>query len=67
MEDEKVKRITALAEDLHNKRMRFQSLGMQNTAHLSPDEAKQRAIEYHLAHAEYLEAVALLESAKEPS
>lgn len=60
---EKRQQISDLAADLHDKRVRFESMGMTNTAGLSGEEFKKHAIAYELARFDYLEARAALERA----
>jgi hypothetical protein len=63
MNAEKAKRITDLATDLHDKRARYYALGMTNAWGKSSKSLREQTVEYELAHAEYLEASALLERA----
>ena len=64
MTDEKIARITALAEDCYQKQVRYENMSMQNIAHLDYEERKKSAVAYALAEAELNEAKALLASAK---
>lgn len=64
MTEEQTQRIAALSEDAFNKKQHCEMLAMRNVYGLSPDEARKASIAYDLAHAEYLEAEALLRSAK---
>lgn len=66
MTDDKKQEITRLSEDLHEKRLRYQRLGMQNIAGLSAEERKKSAVAHALAGAEYYEALAVLEMAVNP-
>jgi hypothetical protein len=60
---EKRQMIADLAADFHDKRTRFEAMGMTNTSGLSGDEFKKQAIAYELARFDYLEARAALERA----
>ena len=55
--------IAVLAEDAHQKRERFQWLGMMNTPPAGTPEAAQSRVEYEIARAEMLEAEAKLNRA----
>lgn len=60
---EKHQQISDLAAALHDKRARFEFMGMTNTSGLSGEEFKKHAIAYELARFDYLEARAALERA----
>lgn len=60
---EKRQMVADLAAALHDKRARFEAMGMANTSGLSGEEFKKYAIAYELARFDYLEARAALERA----
>lgn len=62
-EDQKYE-IAILADDYAAKKLAFECLGMRNTIGLTPSEAAELDIQYHLADAERIEALGRLESAK---
>lgn len=51
--------ITRLAIEAHDKRLRYQMLGMMNTPS-DPEESRKAAAEYAIAEAEMMEAQHLL-------
>lgn len=57
--------IAVLAQDYEIKAAKWRALGMMNTYGLSQEERTARSIAYHLAEAEAIEALHLLERAKQ--
>ena len=55
--------VAVLAEDYHNKRERFRYMQTSNIS-LDAEQRRKDAIEYHVAEAEMLEALQVLERAK---
>ena len=57
--------IVKLAAAAHDARKYFEALGMQNTAGLTPDEAREQSVRYELARTGMLSAQANLEDYQE--
>jgi len=64
MTEDQANRITALAIDVERKRNRYELLAGRNAANMNREERERATAAYHLTHAEYIEAEALLMSAK---
>lgn len=62
-EDQKYE-LATLVDDYNAKKLRYESLGMLNTYGLTPEERTKQSIEYHMADAEFRQAWAALERAK---
>jgi hypothetical protein len=63
MDLQKQAEIKQLAEDMHDKRLRFNNMAHVNIGGLPPEESKKHAVDYELARAEYYEARAALDAA----
>lgn len=63
MTDEQRDEIADLAEKAYFAEERYRALGMRNIAPLTPDERRKSAVEYALAHAEMVEALAARDAA----
>lgn len=62
-EDQKYE-IAILAEDYSNKKLRYDCLAMANAHGKTAEEEMRESINFHIAHAEKLEAWGKLEAAK---
>ena len=54
MSETKQQKVARLAGELHDARMKYHMIGLQNSWGLSPDKARQQSVDYAIARANVL-------------